>query len=1326
MSRYPRLFYHAMVVAMVVSLCTVAAGPPPVARAAGEFKVNTTLDLDGFQCPDPDTGLCSLRQAINAANEAGDAVVTFSIPGTDPGFESNGVIRTWRITLDAALGGLPALQNGTDIDGWTQESAVPGTFNPIGPDIIIDGRNLMNRSGITINSPDAVSEVKGLAIVNFKGSGGFGQGVGINVVSGSGHIIQGNFIGVDQQNIASGQAGGNGFAGIWVQAAASNVLIGGQNINQRESNIISNNDLDGIVLQGNNNIVRGNFIGTDYGANNDLPNHGAGILVYSSTGNIIGPGDGQNSTYGNFISGNRDYGIQIDGGQNTEIAGNYIGLGLNASSVVRSAPNGAGGVEVNSDTRAATGNAIGVAGRPRNFISGNNGPGIRLRSSSTSDTSIVNNVIGLDTAGFPMSSPNNVGGGIVVTGGVRNVTIGGPTIDDSNIISANDGDGIFIEAPSSSARSTNNTIIGNCIGVGTACAIIRPIPSPWTAQDWGNSRAGIVIGNWVERTTIGGEGDSQNIIGFNATYGVAITGTQVLDTTFAGNKIRFNGSDGVLVAGARNTQILGPNTTVSADQAEISDNDGNGVTFQNAPISRIEFVKIEQNGQNGIAATNSPTMTLHSLWVVHNDQNGIAATNSPTMTVQSLSVRGNGADGIALSGTLRDVTIADNTVVTNTLGGIRIGGQATDTTITGNQVYTNTDAGITLQNTSGTLLEGNQVRGNLVGLAVTDGVDTTVSSNIFERNRQHGLVITNTALLTVTMTRLSHNGGSGALILASSQRVTIERTEVFSNTINGIQLGDGTAGPFPQRVQISSNRITGNGIPLDPDGNPITPIPQGQGIVFAVEGPPESSSNPNHDIDPPIDLALTSSGQLTGRVDVTSGAPQACLPANQCRIQVFRANPITRDGQGWEPISSDVAVSASGHFTASLSSIPTQLVVTATDGNGNTSRFAPFTASASLDIGPARSATAAPGEVITYTHRVTNTGNLALTNLQLSASSSSGWTSVTLNPSGPFTLQPNESRLVTVTVQLPLGPADSVSAGKIDNLTVAVQTSYTGDGFTQHTVRAQVVDVTTVAPKVVLSITPTTLSGRGAPGSQLPYVHTIRNNGNIAATFTLAGSTDLGPAWVTEVLSGELTLPPTQTITLKPGKEVTVTLLVTVPQLGTGVQEGTVARSRLRITTTNPVDPSQNQEVTDTTTVSLVMQASMVADQEVDGAAGVVTTIPHRVENLSNGQATFRLGYSSSLGSTVTFRSATNGVPLNVTNNSFTLGTQPDGSPPSEFDFFADVHVHPSLLPGQRESIIIFLLDAEGNVIGNAFVRDTINVTRGTVAPRIYLPLTMR
>jgi CSLREA domain-containing protein/uncharacterized repeat protein (TIGR01451 family) len=1443
MSRYPRPLFHAILVAMVASLCTVAAVPPPVAKAAGTFTVTTTADEDGQQCPDSVTGFCSLRQAINAANEAGDAIINFDIPSfindaPEPGFETNGVVRTWRITLDGGLGGLPALENGTDIDGWTQESANPGVFNPIGPDVIIDGRNLLNRSGITINSPTSVSEVKGVAIVNFDGTGGFGQGVGINVVSGSGHIIQGNFVGVDQQNTVGGQAGPNGFAGIWIQSGASGVVIGGQLINQRESNIISNNDLDGIVIQGNGNFVRGNFIGTDYGAFNNLPNQGAGVLVYSSSGNIIGASAGQNSTFGNYISGNRDFGIVLDGGRDTVVTGNSIGIGVNSVSgqAVRSAPNGAGGIEINSDTRSATNNAIGVAGRPRNYIAGNNGPGIILRSTNTSGTSIVNNLIGLRADGNPMSAPNNVGGGIVVTGGAKNVTIGGPTFDDSNVISANNGDGIFIQGPSSNAKSTNNTIIGNCIGTGTACAFNRTIPS-----NWANARAGIVIGNFVQQTTIGGLGEAANVIGYNTTYGVAITGTQVLDTTLAGNKIRFHSQDGVYVQSARNTQILGEDTAEAAQQSEISDNLQNGVRLIDATINNMEFVRLENNGQNGIWATGSTTTTLQFLTVnlnkangvllegalrdvtvagntvLTNTLNGIIGTGSWTNTIVNANiVRGHNGSGISISGPATDTTINNNTVYTNTLGvgvtppvhgitlgaglratisgnrvrgnangagislgsvddanitsnpeierngleGIRIVGtladQALNPRITSNTVLSNTllvgalggiaatqtlngqisgnvvrfnrnAPGIALDATSSTQLQSNVATVNQVGLSVTGGISTTVRATLLDRNLQHGLLATSTSQFTMTQTSsLSFNAGSGARLLGNSSQLTIIDTQVFSNTTNGIQVGDGAGGPYPQRVRISNNRITGNGIPVNAAGVPTVPLPvdaayRGLGIVFSPDGPPEVATNPNHDINPPFGLTLSASGQLVGQVNVGAG-PEGCSPADQCRVQVFRANRVTQDGQGWQKIGGDITPDATGVFTASLGVVPAHLAVTATDGQGNTSRFAPFTTAPSLAIGPARSATASPGDVIVYTHRVTNTGNLALSNLQLSATSSRGWDQIVRSPSTQFALAPGASREISVTVTLPTGSDPRVAAGgQPDLLTVQVQGSYQLEGeATQRTVQAQVVDTTTVAAKVVLDIDPASLTGRGAPGTQLPYVHTIRNNGNIAAQFTVAASTDLGPSWVTEVT-------PAGTIELAPGESAQVTVLVTVPALGTGVQEGTEAVTTLQITTTGPnADPTQNKQAVDTTTVTLVTLASVIADEVRDGAADEVTTIPHRVTNLSNGEATFRLAYSSSLGSTVTFRSATNGVPISAVTNTFTLGTQPDGTPPSQLDFFADVRVNRSALAGQRDSIIIYLLDGQGNVVGGAFVRDTVNVTRGAIAPRIYLPLTYR
>ncbi|HWQ14695.1 MAG TPA: right-handed parallel beta-helix repeat-containing protein [Roseiflexaceae bacterium] len=1457
MSRHSRFVLHVIVVCVLLSLCVVAAERPTVVQAAGEFWVTTTADMDGVTCGDP----CSLRQAINAANAAGDAVVRFRIPSSDAGFQSNGFIRTWRITLSSALGGLPALEAGTDIDGVSQQSANIGVFNPLGPDIIVDGRTLLNRSGITINSPDAVSEVRGLAIVNFNGSGGFGQGVGINVVAGSGHIIQGNFVGVDQQNIPT-QAGGNGFAGIWVQGGASAVTIGGQITNQEQSNIISNNNLDGIVLQGSNNIVRGNYIGTDYGAFIDLPNQGAGVLVYSSTGNVIGPGAGQDATYGNFISGNRDYGIVLDGGRSTEIAGNYIGIGVDGvvgsptnGQAVRSAPNGAGGIELNSDTRPATGNQIGVPSRPRNFISGNQGPGIRLRSLKTSAT-IVNNVIGLDGQGQPMGAPNNIGGGVVVSGGATDVTIGGPTFDDNNVISANGGAGIFISAPSLSSLSVNNRILNNCIGTGTACQFNRTVPSPFA-----NAGSGIVIGNHVRQTTIGGAGDSLNIIGYNLGYGIAITGTGVLTTTIAGNAIRFNSLDGIFVSGAGNTQIGG---AAEDDPIIVSDNLQNGIRLANASTNSIQFGTLNTNGANGLFVSGGSLTEVQFLTLSSNGQNGIRFTDSTTMTVTFNQVRQNQQHGILVSGAgMRDVAIGANTVLTNTLSGIygsgsstntnitgnlvrghngsgiRWDGPATDTLISNNTVYSNTllGAGVTapqhaiwLASAGGTnatitgnfvrgnangagivlgplnnasisantevnrnglegirvdgpalntlitgntvisntlvgtgaggivissttqltmstntvrghtnrpgilltaannaLLEGNSATKNQVGLAISGGISTTVRAGLFNQNSQHGVLATATSQLTLTQqTEMNLNGGSGARILGASSQVNIVDTRVYSNTVNGVQLGDGGGGPHPQRVKILDTRFTGNGY-VNSSGQPTVELPvapafYGLGIVFSPQGPPESASNPNHDIDPPTNIAISPEGVVTGRVD-TGGGPQSCLPAATCRVQVFRASPASRDGQGRDRIG-DTTVSASGMFTVSVGAIPAQLALTATDQNGNTSPFGLFTATPGLEIGPDRTASARPGDVVTYTHRVTNTGNIHFTSLLLSATSSRGWDQITITPSGAFSVRPGESQLITVSVKLPTGADPRVAAsGGPDTLTVTVTGRYRLEGQTaDQVVSDTALDVTNVEAKVVIELVPPALSGRGLPGTTLPYVHTIRNSGNIASTIALTVSTNLNPPgvspppWVT-------TLSPSGNITLQPGEQRSVSVLVTIPPRSTNVTSGTVALTTLRVTTVDPVDATQNRVFTDTTTVTFDAQARMLANTTADGAADEVTPILHTVENLSNGPATFRLLYNSSLGSTVTFQSQS-GTPLTgPQQNTFSMPRLDEGGGPARFNFVANIRVNRQALPGQTDTVYIYLVDTQGNIVGGAFVIDTIRVTRGAMAPRLYLPV---
>jgi len=145
------------------------------------------------------------------------------------------------------------------------------------------------------------------------------------------NTVQGNIIGLgpDGSTILK-----NGQSGIIIQNSADNT-IGGSDINS--GNTISGNDRYGITIEGdalgeeigdprgeagNNNIIRGNIIGTDVLATTPKPNGDAGIIISEADGTKIG---GALPEEANIISGNRGEGILVFLIEDTDILGNYIG-----------------------------------------------------------------------------------------------------------------------------------------------------------------------------------------------------------------------------------------------------------------------------------------------------------------------------------------------------------------------------------------------------------------------------------------------------------------------------------------------------------------------------------------------------------------------------------------------------------------------------------------------------------------------------------------------------------------------------------------------------------------------------------------------------------------------------------------------------------------------------------------------------------------------------------------------------------------------------------------------------------------------------------------
>ncbi len=264
----------------------------------------------------------------------------------------------------------------------------------------------------------------GMAIVGFSGN------------PASGNVVLGNYIGTD---VLGTSVVPNARDGIRIVSVTSSNVIGGSTPGAR--NVISGNQVGvKIADAGLDNVVVGNFIGTNAAGDAPLGNTGEGVIVYADNTTIGGTNPGE----GNVISGN-SAGIYVDGADGTLIAGNFIGTSADGASAV---PNGMG-IRITS----ATGTHIGATNSSGagNVISGNSGTGIGLTGGGTR---MYGNVIGRDaTNAFALSNQD----GITVYAGGSNV-IGGLGADSSNVISGNTGDGVALYVD-----AVNTAVLGNRI-----------------------------------------------------------------------------------------------------------------------------------------------------------------------------------------------------------------------------------------------------------------------------------------------------------------------------------------------------------------------------------------------------------------------------------------------------------------------------------------------------------------------------------------------------------------------------------------------------------------------------------------------------------------------------------------------------------------------------------------------------------------------------------------------------------------------------------------------------------------------------------------------
>ena len=502
-----------------------------------------------------DAGPGSLRQAILDANAASDAdIIRFDIPGftvpslnpatplpsitgpaivdafsADAGvFEINGTGVTNCLVIqssDVTLRGLVlnrATGAGLLAQAITDDLERVSIFGcPIGVNANTNVARSNGGDGILFNGvDDAVIGGPAFWQSNVIAANG-GDGIEIDFDSQRAKV-QGNHIGLISNGTAGGFSEENGGHGINLRGR--DALIGGSEAGER--NFLSNNNLFGIRLLGNGNLIQGNVIGlgTDGSV---LANDEGGIQADGSDNVIGGSGAGE----GNIIAGHSSSKPGIDLGDDVRVIGNFLGLNLALNA--RATASGSLGVSMRRD--AVLGGVLPGEG---NVISGHNGDAVRLPIDDGENVMILGNRIGTDSTGT-VAIPNDFGIRVEARDLSRK-QIGLPFAGGGNVISGNLFDGILLD-PAFSNPVEQAVVQNNKIGTDISGSL--PIP---------NGRNGIrADGINVRTNTIGGTMPmAANVIAFNGNHGIDLERSSSEGNEILGNSIHSNGVLGIALAGA--------------------------------------------------------------------------------------------------------------------------------------------------------------------------------------------------------------------------------------------------------------------------------------------------------------------------------------------------------------------------------------------------------------------------------------------------------------------------------------------------------------------------------------------------------------------------------------------------------------------------------------------------------------------------------------------------------------------------------------------------------------------------------------------------------
>ena len=675
--------------------------------------------------------------------------------------------------------------------GDTRDNTVAG--NLVGTDA--DGRlDRGNRfSGVSILGGAHDNVVGGAGALRNVLSGNGIHGVHLHGAGTSTNTVAGNLIGTDVDGAA---ALANGQDGVRIDNGADANAIGGDR-NAGLGNLISGNGAYGVALVGigtDDNRLLGNRIGTNAAGDGSLGNGQDGVFVLQGAAGtrIGGSADGE----GNLVSGNVAGGIRIDGFgggtlRDSVVAGNLVGTDATGALALG---NGGDGIEIRN---GATANTIGgTTPGMGNLVSANGASGILVRGAGSDANRILGNSVGTGADGSA-DLGNRLSGIVVVDGAVGTVVGGDRAAGAGNLVSGNDGHGIYVSGAPGIA-TVGTVVQGNRVGTDAAGTAAL-----------GNAIHGVVVARDASGTLVGGDGGAgrSNLVSGNAAVGIVVA--DAASTTVAGNLIGTdlagtaelgNANDGVRVtSGARDTVVGG---TDAASGNTISANGASGVRIEGDDTRRTTVTG------NRIGTDVAGGADLG------NGAHGVAALDG----ARTILVGGAGGEGNLISGNAGDGVHVGGTGVTPTR----------EVTIAGNRIGTDADGLVALGNDGAGVRVSDNAHGTLVGGAA-DGGGNLVSGNASDGVRVDDAddvkIVNNLIGTTADGTAALPNGGAGVRVSGDAERTVVggagNGNLVSGNVERGVEIGGD---------EVLDTLVRANLVGTDADGAAALPN-GGEGVL---------------------------------------------------------------------------------------------------------------------------------------------------------------------------------------------------------------------------------------------------------------------------------------------------------------------------------------------------------------------------------------------------------------------------------------------------------------------------------------------------------------